>query len=295
MAEEFDRKWIACLFIFLGLTVGMLSALSLTSTSNTVIHLLASLVAGSGGAYFLLKINAYTYPLIKGISQLGLLLLGSFWIGLIVVDSIQWYQQKQISKVDSLSLSAQVLITEVQAHARLLGVSESQLTRQITDAIDASGSGGCNHSISVAPDILDFIKSLSNAHEACGVQEDYSTAVVNWNTTAMEILKDFRSDDQKMISRAGIEFWALQRSVHSQRTETGNELKISLCEKDKSQIDARPSKSETTVLSYLDRCFVNDLSILAASYRRAATEVSSRWETPVPIKKAIIKQESLRP
>lgn len=286
---KFEWTWMGGLFLALGLTIGLLAGLSLTSTSNTVIQLLASVVAGGGGAYFLLKTNAYTFPLVKTISQLGLILLGGFWLGFTVIELVQRSQLRQMDLVVKANAGVQVLVSEIEAHARQLGVPEHQLEKQVREALKGSDGKNCNHSVGVNPEFLDQVKKIATQHESCGAPKQF---VVDWIATASSIITGHRAVEEKTRIGAGLEYSTLQKSLHS---SIQSELfDFDLCEIDGEKVATRPTAVESKIVKHLNQCVFSPLAELAASYRYSATQVSARWENPTPTKKPRFSYESRR-
>ena len=125
----------------LGATIGAIAGLSNTSVTNTLMELIASVVAGSAGLYFLnRKALRQEADALWRIGLLGVLFMATFWIAYVVAADYRYGGPVYYKWQASAPLYRNVALAEIYGHARKLGIADADLARALAFEVPPSGA-----------------------------------------------------------------------------------------------------------------------------------------------------------
>lgn len=125
----------------LGATIGAIAGLSNTSVTNTLMELIASVVAGSAGLYFLnRKALRQEADALWRIGLLGVLFIATFWIAYVVAADYRYSGPAYYKWQASAPLYRNVALAEIYGHARKLGIADTDLATALAVAVPPSGA-----------------------------------------------------------------------------------------------------------------------------------------------------------
>lgn len=118
----------------LGATIGAIAGLSNTSISNTLIELIASVVAGSAGLYFIDRksVRQETDVLCR-IGLLGLLFMVLFWGAYLGTATYRYDGPAYYKWQKSVSVYRNLALAEIYGHARKLGIADKDIETALAD------------------------------------------------------------------------------------------------------------------------------------------------------------------
>ena len=131
--------FIYCLMmVLLGATIGSIAGLSITSVTGTVIEIVASVVAGSAGLYFLSRKRDGDDRHGAGlIGSVGVLFLAAFWVAY-HFSSEHRYDGTDHYQWESGSLHRNVALAEIYGHAQKLGIAREDLAQELVGSTDGT-------------------------------------------------------------------------------------------------------------------------------------------------------------
>ena len=130
------------MMVAIGATIGAIAGLSNTSVSNTLIELIASVVAGSAGLYFInRKAMRQESDALWRIGLLGLLFMAAFWIVYFVAADYRYDGPAYYKWKESASLNHNVALAEIYGHARKLGIADADLATALPAETPKIGDG----------------------------------------------------------------------------------------------------------------------------------------------------------
>ena len=112
----------------LGATIGAIAGLSNTSVSNTLLELIASVVVGSAGLYFInRKALRQEADALWRIGLLGVLFMAAFWGAYVAASDYRYDGPAHYEWQASAPLHYNVALAEIHGHAQKLGIADEDL------------------------------------------------------------------------------------------------------------------------------------------------------------------------
>ena len=111
-----------------GATIGAIAGLSSTSVTNTLLQLIAPVVAGSAGLYFIdRKAQREVTDALSRIGLLGVLFIAAAWGAYAVAANYRYETAHYDWDHETKSLYDNVALAELYGHARNLGIADADL------------------------------------------------------------------------------------------------------------------------------------------------------------------------
>ena len=116
-----------------GATIGAIAGLSNTSVTNTLIELVASVVAGSAGFYFInRKTLTQEGEALRSIGLLGALFVGVFWIAYLPTAYYRYHDSAYYKwEAEGTPLHRHLALSEIYGHAQKLGIAYDDLKQAL--------------------------------------------------------------------------------------------------------------------------------------------------------------------
>lgn len=159
----------------LGASIGVLTALTVTSTSNTVIELIGGILAGGAGLYVLLDTDLSKRARLEEIGLLGVSFLFAFWVGWAGGKAYIYLTEDGFLELTAVEDAAidRILVSEISAHGRALGMPGSVQARLIDQAVSArTGTAKCETALATESALLDAINLLGGINNACATRAE---------------------------------------------------------------------------------------------------------------------------